>query len=218
MQELKKWAERYKQLCVMLGIFGLLLSPFLWPFFLAILLNSLSIALPVLVVCIIVERTRKEKKNEDEKSRGQNHAGTVSEDAADDVFEKCAENKTDAEKNSIPKGKQKNNEPVTQKKECGTGTMDEESCAAISWYHMEGRERIFRLMKRLETEGIYTFSVTPEGICTVQEDRRFRRVSVLRAFPRHRIRVIEREIRKDGIRTNTNGKYLWLSWGRKVSK
>lgn len=218
MRELKKWAEKYKQLCVMLGIFGLLLSPFLWPFFLAILLNSLSIALPVLVVWTIVEWTRKEKKDGDEKNRGQDNEANTSKDAADDVFEEYTENKTDAEKNPVPKGEQKRHEPVIQKKEHSTGAMDEESCAAISWYHMEGRERIFRLMKRLETEGIYTFSVTPEGICTVKEERGFRRVSVLRAFPRHRIRVVEREIRKDGIRTNTNGKYLWLSWGKKVLK
>lgn len=218
MQELKKWAEKYKQLCVMLGIFGLLLSPFLWPFFLAILLNSLSIALPVLIVWTIVEWTRKEKKDGDEKNRGQDNEANASKDAADDVFEEYTENKTDAENNPVPKGEQKRHEPVIQKKEHRTGAMDEESCAAISWYHMEGRERIFRLMKRLETEGIYTFSVTPEGICTVKEDRGFRRVSVLRAFPRHRIRVVEREIRKDGIRVNTNGKYLWLSWGRRGSK
>ncbi len=92
--------------------------------------------------------------------------------------------------------------------------MDEESYAALSWYQMEGRERILGLIKKLETERIYALSITPEGICTVREDNRFRRVGFLCSFPRRRIRVIEEELNKDGIRTNMSGKYLWMSWGK----
>lgn len=218
MQELKKLVEKYKQLCVLLGIFGLLLSPFLWPFFLAILLNSLSLALPVLVVYTIVECKRKEKKDEYEKDREQNYTGHVNGDATDAEQKKCEECKTDEKKDSVPKKEQKRSKPVSSKKDRPKEDLDEESCAALSWYQMEGRERIFRLMKRLEGQNIFAFSVTPEGICTVKEENGFRRVGVLRAFPRHKIWVIEHEIWKDGIRTNTNGKYLWLSWGKKVSK
>ncbi len=68
--------------------------------------------------------------------------------------------------------------------------------------------------KKLETERIYALSITPEGICTVREDNRFRRVGFLCSFPRRRIRVIEEELNKDGIRTNMSGKYLWMSWGK----
>ena len=216
MQELKKFAEKYKQLCVMLGIFGLLLSPFLWPLFLAILLNSLSFALPVLVVYMVIEKW-KEKKDENEKDREQSNIENVNEYAADDVPKK-SQCKTNAEEDSEPNKGEKRRKSVNTPKNNNKKAMDEDSCAALSWYQMEGRERIFQIMKRLEEQNIFAFSVTPEGICTVKEEKGYRRVGVLRAFPRHRIWVVEKEIRKDGIRTNTNGRYLWLSWGKKVLK
>lgn len=215
MQDIRKWIEKYKQLCVMLGILGLLLSPFLWPFFLAILLNSLSLALPVLVVWIIVN-WKKEKKNENNRDKRGKNSENGNKNAAEDVSKNCKEGKDNAEEDSISRRGQKRTEPVTKKREMKSEVMDAETCAALSWYQMEGRERILRLMKRLESDGIYAFSVTPEGICTVREEKRFRRVGILRAFPRHRVRVIEREIRKEGIRTSTKGKYLWLFWGKKV--
>ncbi|MDO5337151.1 MAG: hypothetical protein Q4E89_06785 [Eubacteriales bacterium] len=49
MCELERWIERNKKLCVLTGIFGLLVSPFLWPFFLALIFQSLSLAVPIII-------------------------------------------------------------------------------------------------------------------------------------------------------------------------
>lgn len=213
MQELKKWAEKYKQLCVMLGILGLLLSPFLWPFFLAILLNSLSLAVPVLVVLVIVDYTRKEKKGEDENDGGEQHKKDVHRDAEENVSKRYEKYKESVSEENLQKKVQKGAQPLRDARDDSV-SMDEECYAAVSWYQMEGRERIQRLIKKLETERIYAFSITPEGICTVREDSGFRRIGVIRNFPRRRIRVIEKELNKDGIRTAISGKYLWVSWGK----
>ena len=45
--EMNKWLSAHKQLCVITGIFGLLVSPFLWPVFLAVIIQSLSLVIPV---------------------------------------------------------------------------------------------------------------------------------------------------------------------------
>ena len=231
MHELKKWAEKYRQVCVLLGIFGLLLSPFLWPFFLAIILSSLSLAVPVLAVYLIVGFVKKEKKDE-KRDRRQEQAEDLYPDAAEAVSEERTEHKMHAEKEHIQKKEQKRAEPVnrkspepatrkrpepadTQKEDDG---LDQEAYAALSWYQMEGKDRIFRIIEKLGKEGIQSFSVNPEGICTVRSESGFRRVGVLRAFPKQRLKVIEREINKAGIRTNTSGKYLWMSWGKGVHR
>lgn len=40
-EKMNKWLSAHKQLCVITGIFGLLVSPFLWPVFLAVIIQSL---------------------------------------------------------------------------------------------------------------------------------------------------------------------------------
>ena len=47
MEKMNKWLSAHKQLCVITGIFGLLVSPFLWPVFLAVIIQSLSLVIPV---------------------------------------------------------------------------------------------------------------------------------------------------------------------------
>lgn len=214
MHELKRLAEKYKQVCVILGLFGLLLSPFLWPFFLAIILNSLSLAVPVLVVYIIVDFVKKEKEHENKENRGQEYTENIPPNATKNAEGKRTEHETDAQEDDIQKKGEKRAEPVKQKKSDDCAFMDDASYAAYTWYQMEGKERIFRLIRKLEKDEIYSFSISPEGICSVRKEDSFRRVGVLRAFPKHRLQVIAREINKDKIRTSVNGKYLWLSWGR----
>ena len=41
MEKMNKWLSAHKKLCVITGIFGLLVSPFLWPVFLAVIIHSL---------------------------------------------------------------------------------------------------------------------------------------------------------------------------------
>ena len=46
-EKMNKWLSAHKQLCVITGILGLLVSPFLWPVFLAVIIQSLSLVIPV---------------------------------------------------------------------------------------------------------------------------------------------------------------------------
>ena len=64
MAEWKRLAEKYKWLCILTGGIGFFLAPFLWPIFLAIIFQSLSLAVPVIVAVFFITTIRKEKKNE----------------------------------------------------------------------------------------------------------------------------------------------------------
>lgn len=66
MEEMNKWLSAHKKLCVITGIFGLLVSPFLWPIFLAVIIQSLSLVIPVAAGLFfyekfIMKRTRRKR-------------------------------------------------------------------------------------------------------------------------------------------------------------
>lgn len=89
---------------------------------------------------------------------------------------------------------------------------------AQMWYQMEGRARIFRLIRKLEKEGIESFSISPEGICSVREKNGYRRVGVLRAFPYRETHTLKKELGKERIQAVRKGRYLWLSWGKEYGR
>ena len=82
MEEMNKWLSAHKQLCVITGIFGLLVSPFLWPVFLAVIIQSLSLVIPVAAGLFFYEKfiMKKDKEetneNDDDNKQQKNHAGT----------------------------------------------------------------------------------------------------------------------------------------------
>ena len=47
MRHIEKWCRVHKKACLVTGIMGLLLAPFLWPVFLAVIVQSLTIGLPI---------------------------------------------------------------------------------------------------------------------------------------------------------------------------
>lgn len=59
MAEWKRLAEKYKWLCILTGGIGFFLAPFLWPIFLAIIFQSLSLAVPVIVAVFFITTIRK---------------------------------------------------------------------------------------------------------------------------------------------------------------
>ena len=64
----KKWKAfimKYRDFCIAAGIVGFLLGPFLWPFFLAIILNTLSLTVPILLVYSLIKQPWKKKGTED---------------------------------------------------------------------------------------------------------------------------------------------------------
>ena len=47
MERVKKWCQAHQKACLITGIIGMLLSPFLWPLFLAVIVQSLTLGLPI---------------------------------------------------------------------------------------------------------------------------------------------------------------------------
>ena len=80
MEKMNKWLSAHKQLCVITGIFGLLVSPFLWPVFLAVIIQSLSLVIPVAAGLFFYEKfiMKKDKEetneNDDDNKQQKKHA------------------------------------------------------------------------------------------------------------------------------------------------
>ena len=68
MRHIEKWCRVHKKACLVTGIMGLLLAPFLWPVFLAVIVQSLTIGLPIAagICCYKYLNEKKEKTNENE--------------------------------------------------------------------------------------------------------------------------------------------------------
>ena len=64
MEGVRAWIVRYKKMLILMGVAGMMLAPFLWPFFLAILFQTFSLAVPILVVGLAVKKLRREKPDE----------------------------------------------------------------------------------------------------------------------------------------------------------
>ena len=163
MEKMNKWLSAHKKLCVITGIFGLLVSPFLWPVFLAVIIHSLSLVIPVAAGLFFYEKfiMKKDKEetneNDDDNKQQKNHADASKVHA-------------DAEKTEdLPKNHEKGSETVNfdnQEKQARCRAQ-----AAI-WYEKEGFERIQAIRKTLESENRNRFSVNREGICSISIGKR----------------------------------------------
>lgn len=225
MADFTKWIGKYKQLCVLTGIFGLLLSPFLWPFFLAIVFNSLTLLVPALLIWALYKQPWKERKKDDEPEHfKEDGAKGPCEMGSDDLTGSKNPKETDPhaqerqEKGEEPlrkdspispkkTGKEKNQKPVNK-------PQNEEAAFARSWYQMQGRETILRFRRKLDRESTTSFSIGRDGICTVKEGERYRRIGVLRDFPGREMEIVAMQLKKEGFRASQtkDHRYLWVSW------
>ena len=192
MEKMNKWLSAHKQLCVITGIFGLLVSPFLWPVFLAVIIQSLSLVIPVAAGLFFYEKfiMKKDKEetneNDDDNKQQKNHADARKVHA-------------DAEKTEdLPKNH--------KQARC--------RAQAAIWYENEGFERIQAIRKTLESENRNRFSVNREGICSISiGKRKYRRVGILKGYPFGQTEVIREKLKKDGFITSMGcNNYLWISW------
>lgn len=204
MDGLEKWIGRNRKLCVLTGIFGLLVSPFLWPFFLAVIFQSLSLAVPIILAWLFIKQPWVEKEEKDEELHKKMQHGK----SADTGKMPSDGTQTD----DIPEGRaEKGQEPVSGR-EKEDPVPDEESCLAILWYQNEGRERIFRIREKADQEGRKEFSVSKDGICSVRRANGFQRIGILRGYPGNTILTASEELRKDGFSAKAVGNYIWISW------
>lgn len=204
MCEIEKWMDRNKKICVMTGVFGLLVAPFLWPFFLAIIFQSLSVALPLAAAWLFIKKIRKEKEETNE---------TIRKDVQDgknaDAGKGCMD---DAKTDDLSKDPEKTQQKTSVKTE--TQMPDEKSCLAIAWYQNEGRERILRIREKLDREGKKEFSISKDGICSARQEKGFQRIGVLRGYPGRALLSAEAELEKDGLSIKVVREFVWISWKR----
>ena len=219
MEDVRQWLESYKKQLVLAGAAAMVLAPFLWPFFLAVLFQAICIAIPVVAAGTMVQMFREGKIHGQKRTKetfcaedseipaGAEVPGTGAPDgpeapSADPVQER---------------DRKSGDQPLKESEQNGRSRSDS-SCMAQMWYQMEGRVRIFRLVRKLEKEGIQSFSISPEGICSVREKNGYRRVGALRAFPYRETHTLKKELGKDRIQAAQKGRYLWLSWGKECGR
>lgn len=215
MEEAKQWMIKNKEMLILAGVVGMILSPFLWPFFLAITVQTLGFLIPILIVRTIMKKVQRKKQREKKRIYEELYKESAN---CNSRANASVQSKTDGQKvqetKSVSKGnKQTSAEPYKDTVKKGQ-EMNSSSCAALMWYQLEGRERIFRLMKKLEKEDRWSFTISPEGICTVCEEKGYRRIGALKSFPGREMKVLEKELRKERIRAVQRGKFLWLFWGK----
>jgi hypothetical protein len=161
-----------------------MMAPFLWPFFLAIIFQVLSLAVPALVVGIAVKKLRKEKPDEQKENQGYKNTEDA-EVPTEKTVSGCKgpTGKENGKTAPVPQKYWETGEQSLRKQLKSRKEMSDASCLALIWYELEGKERIFRFMRKLETEGIHTFSISPEGFCSVRTENGYRRIGVLRSYP-----------------------------------
>lgn len=209
MEKAKHWIGKNKLLCILLGITGILLAPFLWPFILAIVVQALTLALPVAAVLFVLKQPGKKKGAG---GKPPSETGSVSvnerkikrEPAENGIYDALVREKGDEPEPVKNESDGKLIQPYTQSRDVS------------AWYHREGRERILRLKEKADEAGIHAFSVSREGFCVVRANKKYRRIGVIRNFPREGIRKLEQDFLADGMKIRMTGKYIWLSWGEEV--
>lgn len=209
----KYFFKKYQNFCIVSVIAGFLLAPFLWPFFLAILVNTLSLSVPVLLVYLMICRL---KKNKQEIKKETSTADTDSRKCQKSTTCEKAVVKNNVKEETpihiVPK-----QEPVVQvekekKADTVINKLDEATAAAIQWYITEGRKRISHISTKLVAEGVNSFSISRDGLCSVRTDKGFHRIAAVRDFPAQKMLVIKKELEKEGIYyVKLSGRYMWIT-------
>ena len=208
----KCFMKKYQNLCIVSGIAGFLLAPFLWPFFLAILVNTLSLTVPVLLVYLLVCQLKKKQKEEKKEpptecGEGEERKKTVPKKVQEKKETPIHQKPKQEIKKAVEMKKKEETIPDLPKKQ-----LNEADIAAKNWYLREGRERFLHISRKLEAEGISSFSVGKDGLCTIRTEKGFRRVAAVRDFPADRRIVIKTELEKEGgYSVKISGRYMWIT-------
>ena len=155
----KYFVKKYQNFCIVSGIAGFLLAPFLWPFFLAILVNTLSLTVPVLLVYLLVCHLKKKPQE----VKGETLAEHKERDKPKATVTEEVPKKKEAP--IYQKAKQQIEKAIETEKKTETildvpqEQWNEADIAAKKWYLGEGREKFLRISKKLAAEGIYSFSI-----------------------------------------------------------
>ena len=237
----KKWKAfimKYRDFCIVAGIVGFLLGPFLWPFFLAIILNTLSLTVPILLVYSLIKQPWKRKGTEDgskekkaqcescKKETKKPHEFSQYSKKETQEPEKCptpsqtAEH--EAEKMDKHPNPQENPKTVQEENLLGKGTEHRKNKTVKvpkeveDWYKITGKNRILHISQSLLNKRVFSFSIAQDGMCSMKSKEGFTRIAAIRDFPGKEIQALCAIINREGeIQAKVNGKYLWISRRRR---
>ena len=133
----KYFVKKYQNFCIASGIVGFLLAPFLWPFFLAILVNTLSLTVPVLLVYLVIRQLKKrpegaEKETFKEVAENRKEKAEVPEEQS--LKRAAPVVKAPKQEQTVKKKMEKERSPSVSEE------LNEAEKVARNWYIMEGRE------------------------------------------------------------------------------
>lgn len=237
----KKWKAfimKYRNFCIAAGIVGFLLGPFLWPFFLAIILNTLSLTVPILLVYSLIKQPWKKKGTEDgnkeKKAQSETckketkkphdfsqHSGretkesekrpTSSQTAGDETKKTDKQPNPQEKPKTVPGENPLGKSTDHRKKEAVKVPQEVED-----WYKLIGKNRILHISRILLNKCVFSFSIAQDGMCSMKSKEGFTRVAAIRDFPGKEMQALCAIINQEGeIQAKVNGKYLWISRRRR---
>lgn len=219
-EKIINFIKRYQKILIASGLIGFLLTPFLWPFFLAIVYCTLRLALPIFLILLGIKlpyRYRYREPGRNDAKGMQETTNKECESKSNDKNERMDVN--EQREKTTGESECKKTEPVSEpsKKETSeqgrrTGNGEKEQ-AALNWYLAEGRDGILRIAKRMEKEGFAGMSIQNDGLCFVKEAKGYRRVGAVRNFPEKQLGTIAAALKRDGIKyAAVNGRFILIFW------
>ena len=205
----KYFVKKYQNFCIASGIVGFLLAPFLWPFFLTILVNTLSLTVPVLLVYLVIRQLKKrpegaEKETFKEVAENRKEKAEVPEEQS--LKRAAPVVKAPKQEQTVKKKMEKERSPSVSEE------LNEAEKVARNWYIMEAREKFHHISMKLASEGVNSFSIGKDGLCSIRTEKGFRRVAAIRDFPAQKMLVIKKELEKEGIYyVKLSGRYMWVT-------
>ena len=237
----KKWKAfimKYRNFCIAAGIVGFLLGPFLWPFFLAIILNTLSLTVPILLVYSLIKQPWKKKGTDDGKKekKAESESCKKETEKPHDFLQHSKKETKESEKYPTPsqtaghEAKKADKQPAPQEKPktvpgenpLGKGTEHRKNKTVKvpqeveDWYELTGKNRILHISRSLLNKRVFSFSIAQDGMCSMKSKEGFTRIAAIRDFPGKEIQALCAIINREGeIQAKVNGKYLWISRRRR---
>jgi len=222
-RKIKSWMKRNKPLMTVSVLIGFLLTPFLWPFFLAIIYTALSLAVPVFLILLGIKMPwgRTQAQGSEEKTEaGQEEMRPEEQKGNPKVNQKEKENVYEQRKDAFSQREDSQDGEVPepgQEEKNGSGRGQErnkEREAALCWYRREGKSRILNLMKKAEGEGAVGISIRKDGSCSAKKAGRYYRIGALRSFPGDDMQLIAKWLGEDipVPFVKVKGRYLCIFW------
>lgn len=219
-EKIRHFIKRNKKLIAASWLIGFLVTPFLWPFFLAVIFSAIRLAVPVFLILLGIKMPCRVCRMAGKTTAPQNTDGETGKSGSMNDKKGRTDEYEQREKTiSNPQGEEP--ESVSEPGSGGTARDKNGSDAsgrkdALDWYHAAGRDGILRIAKRMEQDGYAGMTIQNDGLCFVKEGKGYKRVGAVRNFPEKQMEEVAGFLRRDGMPySRVRGKYILIFWRRK---